>query len=318
MEIINSFKALSDETRIRILNLLLHHELNVNEIVTLLEMGQSRISRHLKILADSGLVKMRRDGLWAFYSTPGDVKTKPLAHICAEYIKEDNICLSDRENLEKFILERGEKRREFFNSIAGEISEIKKNILGDIPLNHLIAELSQGVTKAADLGCGNGELLKLLALKGINVIGVDRSPAMLREALKSLKDSGSNEFDLRLGEIEHLPMREGETDLAILSMVLHYVDRPAMAIEECGRVVRTGGSLLIADIDTHDNESLRKDYGHRWLGFDESLISSWIESAGFEIKEVKKLKGAKGLYINIFKGVKVSPLSPKGARNKKL
>lgn len=306
MEIINSFKALSDETRVRILNLLLHHELNVNEIVALLKMGQSRISRHLKILADSGLVKIRRDGLWAFYSAPGDAKTTPLSQICADYIKEDKTCLYDLENLEKFILERGESRKEFFNSIAGEISEIKKTILGDIPLNDIIADLSQGVIKGADLGCGNGELLKLLALKGINVIGVDRSPAMLKGAKKNLKGIEGELYDLRLGEIEHLPMREGETDLAVLSMVLHYVDRPAMAIEECARVIRSGGSLLIADIDAHNNESLRQNYGHRWLGFDENLICSWIEGAGFAVKEVKKIKGAGGLYINIFKGVKVS------------
>ncbi len=305
MKIINSFKALSDITRLRIFNLLFNRELNVNEIVAILEMGQSRISRHLKILSDSGLVKMRRDGLWAFYSAPGDIKTKPLAHICAEYIKEENICLADLEKLGKFILERGEKREKFFNSIAGEISEIKKNILGDISLNDIIAELIKGAKKTADLGCGNGELLKLLVSKGIDVIGVDRSPVMLQEAKKKLRGFQRDLYDLRLGEIEHLPMRERETDSAVLSMVLHYVDRPAMAIEECGRVVKKRGLLLVADIDTHKNESLRKDYGHRWLGFDKDLISSWMGSSGFKLKEVKRLKGAKGLYINIFKGIRI-------------
>ncbi len=100
-------------------------------------------------------------------------------------------------------------------------------------------------------------------------------------------------------------MREGEAGCAVLSMVLHYVDRPAMAIEECGRVVRKGGLLLVADIGSHNIESLRHDYGHRWLGFDTNMVESWIESAGFKTEEVKRLKGAMGLNINIFRGVKI-------------
>jgi len=305
MKIINTFKALSDETRLRIFNLLFNHELSVNEIVAILEMGQSRISRHLKILADSGLVKIRRDGLWAFYSAPGTEDVKPLADICLEALKNESLFHDDLRHLEEFILERGEKRREFFNSIAGEISEIKRGILGDIPLNEILAGLINGAGKTADLGCGNGELLKILSLNGTNVIGVDRSPVMLKEAGKKLKGLQGELYDLRLGEIEHLPMREDETDCAVLSMVLHYVDRPEMAIAECGRVIRSGGLLLIADIDAHSNESLRHDYGHRWLGFAENLIAYWIESAGFEVKDVKKMKGAMGLDINIFKGVKI-------------
>ena len=145
MKIINTFKALSDETRLRIFNLLLNHELNVNEIVSVLEMGQSRISRHLKILADSGLVKIRRDGLWAFYSASENDDLKSLENICREAVKDELLCLDDLKNIDKFILERGERRREFFNSIAGEISEIKKDILGDIPLNDIIAGLINGI-----------------------------------------------------------------------------------------------------------------------------------------------------------------------------
>lgn len=305
MKIINTFKALSDETRLRIFNLLFNRELNVNEIVAVLDMGQSRISRHLKILADSGLVKMRRDGLWAFYSAPGSEDVKALADLCLEHVKREPLFQDDLKGLEKYILDRGEKRREFFNSIASEISEIKKDILGDIPLNEILAGLINGSGKTADLGCGNGELLKILALNGAEVIGVDRSPVMLKEAEKKLKGFHREQYDLRLGEIEHLPMREGETDCAVLSMVLHYVDRPAMAIEECARVIRGGGLLLVADIDAHRNESLRHDYGHRWLGFDENLISSWFNNAGFKLNEVKKLKGARGLCINIFKGIKI-------------
>jgi ArsR family transcriptional regulator len=305
MKIINSFKALSDETRLRIFNLLLNHELNVNEIVAVLKMGQSRISRHLKILADSGLVKIRRDGLWAFYSALANGDSKAVADICLDAVKNEPLCLDDLKSLEKFILDRGERRREFFNSIAGEISEIKRDILGDIPLNDIIAELIGEENSVADLGCGNGDLLKILVSKGKNVIGVDRSPVMLKEAEKKLKGIKSGLYDLRLGEIEHLPIRENESGSAVLSMVLHYVDRPAMAIEECARVIKSGGLLLVADIGAHGNESLRHDYGHKWLGFDENLIISWIESAGFEIKEVQRLKGAMGLDINIFKGVKI-------------
>ena len=305
MKIINTFKALSDETRLRIFNLLLNHELNVNEIVAVLEMGQSRISRHLKILADSGLVKIRREGLWAFYSIQESADVKTLADICIDSVKDEPLYLNDLKNLEKFLFDREKRNREFFNSIAGEISEIKRDILGDIPLNDIISELIDGEDNATDLGCGNGDLLKILALKGVNVIGVDRSPAMLKEAEKKLKGLQNGLYDLRLGEIEHLPMREGETGCAVLSMVLHYVDRPAMAIEECGRVIRKGGFLLLADIGAHGNESLRQDYGHRWLGFDKNMIESWIESAGFKIEDVKRLKGAMGLDINIFRGVKI-------------
>ncbi len=305
METVNYFKALSDETRLRILNLLHKKELNVNEIVSILNMGQSRISRHLKILSDSSLIFSRKDGLWVFYKADDGGFSGELIRLIDSRLKNEKLFLLDISSLDRYFKERGEKGKEYFNKIASHWKKIRGEILGDLDLNSEIVKFAGNSQCAADLGCGNGELTGLLLSKSEKVIGVDRSSGMLDEAGKYLKSMGREKFDLRLGELAHLPVRDGETDCAVINMVLHYLDDPSIAIAEAGRIVRSGGRLVIAELERHSDESLRGTHGHRWLGFAPDIVKSWINGSGFSFKKSKSFTAANGLKVMLYVSEKI-------------
>jgi ArsR family transcriptional regulator len=305
METVTYFKALADETRLRILNLLYKKELNVNEIVSILNMGQSRISRHLKILSDSSLIISRKDGLWVFYKANDSSFSGDLIRLIDSKLKSEEIFLLDILRLDKYIKERGEKGKEYFNKVASEWKKIRGEILGVLDLNSEIVKSAGKCSCTADLGCGNGELVELLLAKSEKVIGVDRSSGMLDEAGKYLKSSGETGFDLRLGELAHLPIRDSETDCAVINMVLHYLDDPSAAVAEAARVVKSGGRLIITELDSHGDESLRNNYGHRWLGFSTDSVKSWLDRNGFLFKKSKIFNAAKGLDVVLYVAEKI-------------
>lgn len=305
METVNYFKALADETRLRIVNLLFKKELNVNEIVSILGMGQSRISRHLKILSDSSLISSRKDGLWVFYKAEGMNFSGELIRLIDTRLKSEEPFSLDILRLDKYIKERGEKGKAYFNKVASDWKKIRREILGELDLNSEIVKAIGKCRCTADLGCGNGELAERLLSKSEKIIGVDRSSGMLEEAGKYLKSLGVDGFDLRLGELAHLPVRDGETDCAVINMVLHYLDDPSVALAEAARIVRSGGRLVIAELDSHRDESLRSNYGHRWLGFSSDTVKKWIEGNGFVFKKSKIFTAAKDLNVVLYVSEKI-------------
>ncbi len=300
MTIVSCFKALSDETRLRLLNLLWHYELNVNEIVSVMEMGQSRISRHLKILSDCGLVQYRRDGLWVFYSArkhngPGDVFEK-----IADIVKNDPELKHDLAGLETILREKSQEKTRFFDTLAARWDSVKGDILGPVNIAaEVISRIGEGGV-TADLGCGTGELLPYLKQRSNVVIGVDKSPKMLEEARARL-GMDADGIDLRIGEMEHLPMRDREADSAVVSMVLHHLASPGDCILEISRVLKRGSRLVIVDLGKHDNEIMRKKYGHRWLGFSREEMENWLNESGFRIEEVKRIPVKNDLTVNVIR-----------------
>ncbi|MBW1643886.1 MAG: metalloregulator ArsR/SmtB family transcription factor [Deltaproteobacteria bacterium] len=304
MELVHYFKALSDKTRLRVFNILTDHELNVNEIVEIMEMGQSRISRHLKILTESGLLTLRQDGLWSFYSAKNDETTKQFAVSIKQSSKSDNELSEDLIRTKQVLKDRQSKTKRFFNQIAGDWDRLKKDILGGIDLTDLILNKVPSCKVTADLGCGTGELLSPLKEKADVVIGVDSSPKMLDVARKRLKGIQEG-IELRLGEMEHLPLRDGELDLAVVNMVLHHVPAPAIGIEEVHRVLKSSGIFILVDFDTHSNEALRKIYGDRWLGFKKREMQRWLTTAGFKTIESAQIKLQKKLKLHMIVSQKI-------------
>lgn len=303
MKSLNYFKALSDITRIRIYNILLHHELSVNELVLILDMGQSRISRHLKILTDSGLLKCRRNGVWAFYSADFSEVTGNFTQIIKCYFEEEPSLNQDLLRALQIIEDRSHKTKQFFNTIAHKWDLLKQDILGSFDLNSAIVESVDQCLAAADLGCGTGELISYLKKYSSRVIGVDSSSSMLGEARKRfLGENGT--VDLRLGELEHLPLGDAEVDLAVISLALHHLSQPQLAISEACRILKPGGTLIIAEFDRHDNETLRKTYGDRWLGLTEKEVGSWISENSFIMSGIKTYKLQQSLTLKIYKTIK--------------
>jgi len=308
IESVKYFKALSDETRLRLLNLLIHFELNVNEITEAMSMGQSRISRHLKILTDSGLLDWRRDGLWVFYRSAREGNGREFINSISATFKNDYDLKIDLSRLLWIIEEKSRAKTEFFDSIAPDWDNIKKDITGSLDITGQVLDRIRSADTAADLGCGTGELLLALSKKARRVIGVDKSPKMLAQ-LKSRFDDKNGRIDLRIGAIEHLPMKDGEADTAVINMVLHHLPSPFNGIAEANRILKTGGHLYIIDLDKHGSEKMRERYGHRWLGFSRDDMENWLESAGFMINERAGFKGAGGMRIILTHGIKEKNIS---------
>ncbi len=303
MNILHYFKALSDFTRIRLMNVLLNHELSVNELVTLTAMGQSRISRHLKILTDAGFLECRRDGVWAFYSANGNGSGRQFLD-AIRYLFEDDMTLAqDLSEAAHLIEDRKIRTMQFFNTIAQKWDHLKQEILGDFDLNAAILKEIAPCSTAVDLGCGTGELLSYIKSVASHVIGVDSSAKMIEQA----RHRFSNTYrapDLRLGELEHLPLSDGEADCAAISMVLHHISKPIVAISEVHRILKPGGALIIADLDKHTNEIMRESYGDRWLGFHCQEISNFLITNGFILKNVQSYNLNQNLVLNIFNAEK--------------
>ncbi len=302
------FKALSDDTRLRLLNLLVHHELSVNEITEILGMGQSRISRHLKILTDCALLVFRRDGLWVFYSAAKDGPGRKFIDSISGFLKNDYDLKIDLSRLEWMIEERRKEIKEYFDSIADRWDRMKKEILGNLDITAEILSRTNNFTTAVDLGCGTGELLLELSSKGNKVIGIDQSPKMLEEVKTRFSENGNN-LDLRIGEIEQLPVKDEEADLAVLNLVLHHLTSPFNGIAEANRILKPNSSLIIADLEKHGNEEMRSSYGHRWLGFAKTEIENWLKNAGFTITGTAEYRVNLNMKVCLYSAVKEKSIS---------
>jgi len=286
-------KALADATRLGILGVLAEQELNVGELVAVLGMGQSRISRHLKILVDAGLLTCTRSGAWALYRVP-DPAPGLLAAALSDLAQDPEI-QAYRQRAAAVLVERRRMAVGFFDAVAHEWKALSQEILGDFDLDAVILEMVRGAEVVADLGCGPGFLLERLAGLGICAVGVDHSPRMLEAAGRRVQ--GLPGVSLRLGDLEHLPLRDGEAGAAVLSLVLHHVTSPARVLAEAARVVRPGGLMVVAEYIAHTEEHLRRRHGDHWLGFCPEELEAWLTGAGFAVEQRQHYPLASRLHL---------------------
>ena len=301
---LRSFKALSDETRLRLVFVLGQYELSVNELVSILEMGQSRVSRHLKILTEAGLLAFRRDGLWVFYSAVKEGEGAAFLKAVMPFLGEDAAMRADVEMAARIIEDRVLKTRQFFNTIAEHWDTLSREVLGGFDLAEAVCEvMPKGCEVAVDLGCGTGLVLERMRGRARQIIGVDGSPRMLELSRRRLVGAEPGEDDeslsLRIGELSHLPLRDGEADFASINMVLHHLSNPENALSEIRRVLRPGGLLMVADFDRHQQERMRQDYGDLWLGFDEAGMTRLLNAAGFAVVACVRRPVEQGLALNL-------------------
>ena len=299
MKIIKQFKALSDPTRLRLLFILEHFELNVNEIVTVVNMVQSGISRHLKILLEAGLLVSRKDGSFIYYSTDKNGRNQALIALTRQALEDEPALLEDLVRTEQCIALRKNRSRRFFRAAAPRWDRLKKTVLGEFNPNPVFEKYLKKSKVIADLGCGTGEMIAcLLGRKKTSLIGVDASPEMLEQARLRLPEKKG--LELRIGELENLPMRENEVDAALMSMVLYHVPEPEKAISEVFRVLQPGGIFILADFLKHDQEQIKDIIGGVWLGFTEHQITGWLTRSGFSLKQFKLYPLEKDLTLTLY------------------
>ena len=288
--ILDHMTALSDPTRCRMLLLLERQELTVSELCSVLQLPQSTVSRHLKTLADDGWVTSRRDGTSRFYTMPVDDHDAGAARLwplISEQVTSTRGAEQDERRLRSVLSRRRAKSQEFFASAAGGWDRIRGELFGDEFFLWAVLGLIDPTLVVGDLGCGTGQLTEVVAPHVRRVISVDGSDDMLEAARQRLSDATN--VDIRQGELESLPIESGELDVAMLSLVLHYSPEPPRALAEVGRVVRTGGRVLVVDMLPHDHEEYQQQMGHVWLGFSEGQTTRLLTGAGFENVRVRML-----------------------------
>lgn len=288
--ILEHMTALSDQTRCRVLLLLERHELTVSELCTVLQMPQSSVSRQLKTLADDGWVTSRREGTSRFYSMglddldPGARQLWPLIR---EQVAGTSAAGQDQRRLASVIKGRRATSQKFFATAASAWDQIRVDLFGDTFYLWGVLGLIDQSLVVGDLGCGTGQLAETVAPYVRRVVAVDGSEDMLAAARARLE--GHTNVEVRRGDLENLPLTEGELDAAVLSLVLHYSPDPARALAEVARVVRTGGRVLVVDMLPHEHEEYQQQMGHVWLGFSEKHITRVLASAGFDQVRVRMI-----------------------------
>lgn len=293
LPLLDSFSALSDATRCRMLWLLDRQELTVGELCAVLQLPQSTVSRHLKTLADAGWVISRKDGTSRYYALaasrlePGQVELWALTR--AELTGRVGV-EQDERRLAHVLERRSRASRQFFAAAAGGWDELRDELFGaGVALRALVGLLPSDWA-VGDLGCGTGALLPIVAPHVRQVIGVDASDEMLAAARE--RTAGLANVDLRRGDLSALPLADGSLDAAVLMLVLHHLPSPGTALAEARRALAPGGRLLVVDMTAHDREEYRQRMGHVWLGFSEPQITRLIEQAGFTRVHVETLPPA--------------------------
>src|SRR5213595_3675341 len=283
---LKSLRALSDPTRLRIVALLEKDELSVNELQEISRMGQSRISTHLGLLLDSGLVQARREGKRTFYKLAGG------NGVAAEFIqlairgaKELPEQAGDQINLKRIINRRREQAQIYFNQVAGRFDRVYGPGRSWQAFGHLLLRVMPPLV-VADLGSGEGLLSELLARRCKKVIAVDNSEKIVAFGAAKAKKNNLKNLEFRLGDLENPPIEPQSVDLVILSQALHHAAVPANAIHSTYKMLRSSGRIMILDLLQHNFQKARELYGDRWLGFAESDLHRWLEDAGFKKVEI--------------------------------
>ena len=277
------FRTLGDPTRVRILALLEREELAVHELMEALGMAQSRVSRHLGILREAGLLRDRRDGTYALYrfERPAEGPWASAWSLARRELEDDALGERDRLALARVLESRAARSRSFFDAVGPEWDALRKVWNDDTLRARALARVLPRDLVALDVGTGTGTLALELAAAGMRVIAVDHSKAMLDAAQRKLEGSDAR-IELRLGDAAALPLADAEVDAAFAHLVLQYLPAPGRALSELARVVKPGGAVVVVDFVRHDREWMRQELGVVWMGFAPDEVAGWLEGAGLE------------------------------------
>jgi len=316
-ESLAALRAAGEATRLRILALLAGGELNVKDLTQILSQSQPRISRHLKLMAEAGLIKRFREGSWVFFRLAEDGAEGTLARAIVDSLDpSDQTLARDRSRAEAVQAARAEAAQAYFKDHASEWDKIRALHVAETQVEEAIdTALGQGpFGLLVDLGTGTGRILELFGPRAAHALGFDLNHDMLAYARMKLERAGLNHAQVRHGDLYNLPVADGAADAVVLHQVLHFLDDPAASIAEAARLLAPGGRLLVVDFAPHQLEFLRDEFAHRRLGFARDQIDRWLKGAGLKLAESRDLSSDPGegkLTVSLWLAAKPLTASPK-------
>jgi ArsR family transcriptional regulator len=284
-QLLNGLKAAAEPTRLRLLALCGRGELSVSDLTAILGQSQPRVSRHLRLLADAGLLDRFREGTFAYFRLAEQGPCAALARSLVDLMAEDDPDLAmDLRRLETIKAQRAQVAAAYFRDNAARWDELRALHIADSEVERCLIELlPEGeIGDLVDLGTGTGRMLALLGRRARRAVGIDSSREMLSVARANLERERVANTQVRLGDLYQLPLPDRSFDVAVIHHVLHYMEDPLDVLCEAARVLRPGGRLLLADFAAHQVDSLRSEHAHRWLGFADEQVAAWLRDAGFE------------------------------------
>ena len=303
--LVDILKAAAEPTRLRLLALLAEGDLTVSDLTEILGQSQPRISRHLKLLAEAGIVDRYQEGAWAYFGFRRDASAAALARtILAATAPDDSVLQRDGERLAAVKRQRSERAQAYFSRNASEWDELRRLHVSDADIDAALVEQigKRPVGALLDLGTGTGRILELLEPYYDRALGIDTSRDMLSVARANLDRAGVSKAAVRHGDILNLAYDGNEYDLVTVHQVLHFLDQPELAVAEAARMLKPGGRLVIIDLAPHTLDHLRDEHAHVRLGFSHQTMADWLKRAGLELVRAVDLPsgGQGGLTVTIW------------------
>ena len=285
-------KAAAEPTRLRILMLLAAGELNVKDLTRILGQSQPRLSRHLKLLAEAGLIKRLRDGSWVYFQIIDDgVPGRLLRGLLDAVNGDDTQLVRDRQRADAVKREREAAAQDYFREHAPEWDRIRSLHVAEGEVERAMREaVGPGPFDLfVDLGTGTGRCLELFADTYERGLGLDINHTMLAYARGKLDQAGLPDAQVRHGDLYHLNLPDGAANAVVMHQVLHFLSEPAQAVREAARILAPGGRLLIVDFAPHELEFLRRSFAHERLGFARESVAEWLAECGLEVGDTREL-----------------------------
>jgi len=289
-----ALRAVAEATRLRLVVLCARGELTVSELTQILGQSQPRVSRHLKLLCEAGLLDRFREGSWVFYrlsqSDPASTLARQLVAACDE---TDPTIGLDLQRLNAIKRQRAEAAGTYFRENAAQWHRIRSLYVDEREVEAALVEIisTADPRDLLDIGTGTGRVLEVLAPQVQNALGIDQSREMLSIARVNLERAGLDNASVRLGDMYQLALPDASFDAVVIHQVLHYADRPAAAIAEAARTLRPAGILVLVDFAPHALEFLRDEHAHRRLGFSDAEVAEWCRATGLDPGSPRRLPG---------------------------
>lgn len=290
--LIKALKASGEPTRLRILAALSHNELTVSELIDLLKQSQPRVSRHLKLLQEAGLIERFQEGAWVFQRLSVDSRSATIVKNIIELINfDDPVFKKDQLKVQKIISKNAELAANYFAEHAVDWDKVRTMVGSDEKIETALLQTVKGrqFESMIDMGTGTGRIAEIFAPFVNKVTGFDASAEMLKLARAKFEKANLTHCQARLGDIADLSVADGSADLITVHQVLHYLDRPFSVIEEIKRLLAPMGIALIIDFAKHQHEFLRTDHAHRRLGFTQSEVQFWCDQHELQLTQVQEL-----------------------------